>query len=472
MAAIDATVIGIALPAIGRDLHAPLGTLQWVVTGYSLTLASLLLLGGSLGDRFGRRRVFLVGVAWFALASAACAVSGGPTQLIATRMLQGVGGALLTPGSLAILEGSFAPADRSEAIGAWSGLGGVATAAGPLVGGVLIAAASWRWIFLINIPIGAAVLWLSARHVPESKDPDITGRLDVVGALLATMALGGITYALIEGPTRGWGSGTVIASLIAGVGGGALFVVAERRATSPMLPLHLFARRQFAVTNAVTFVVYAGLGGVLFLLPSVLQIVDGYSPLASGAALLPVTLVMLAFSARSGRLAAAIGPRLQMGVGPIVVGGGLALLVLAPRGRSYVTDVLPGVLVLAAGLALTVAPLTATALDSVPDRHAGVASAVNNAVARIGGLIAVAVLPALGGITGSSYLSPRDLSQGFQRAVLIAAVWCGAGGIIGALGIRNPPAPGAGLRVEAPESRIHCALEAPPLDDPRSDRVT
>ncbi len=465
MAAIDATVIGIALPAISRDLHAPLGTLQWVVTGYTLTLASLLLLGGSLGDRFGRKRIFLIGAAWFALASAACALSGGSTQLIVTRMLQGVGGALLTPGSLAILEASFTPQDRSEAIGAWSGLGGVATAAGPLLGGALIAAASWRWIFLINIPLGAVVLWVSSRHVPESRDPDVAGRLDVVGAALATVALGGIAYALIEGPSRGWSSATVVGSIGLGVGGAGLFVLAEHRSLAPMLPLGLFADQQFAVTNAVTFVVYAGLGGVLFLLPSVLQIVDGYSALASGVALLPITVVMLVFSARSGRLATTIGPRLQMGLGPVVVGGGLALLALAPHGSSYVTAVLPGVLVIAAGLAITVAPLTATALNSVPERHAGLASAVNNDVARIGSLIAVAVLPALGGITGESYLSPHALAPGFQRAVLIAASWCVAGGVVGALGIRNPPRTSAGTGAEVVGPHIHCALEATPLGE-------
>jgi EmrB/QacA subfamily drug resistance transporter len=464
MAAIDATVIGIALPAIGRDLHAPLGTLQWVVTGYTLTLASLLLLGGSLGDRFGRRRVFLVGVAWFALASAACAVAGGSGQLIVTRMLQGAGGALLTPGSLAILEASFAVEDRSEAIGAWSGLGGVATAAGPLLGGVLLAAASWRWIFVINVPLGAVVLWVSARHVPESRDPQATGRIDVAGAVLATVALGGVAYGLIEGPSRGWSSPGVVASLLAGAAAGLVFGLAERRASSPMLPLGLFTGRQFAVTNGVTFVVYAGLGGVLFLLPSVLQIADGYSALASGVALLPITVVMLALSARSGRLATAIGPHLQMSVGPVAVGAGLGLLALAPHG-SYLVDVLPGVLVLALGLATTVAPLTATALNSVSERHAGVASAVNNDVARVGSLIAVAVLPALGGISGDSYLDPTALAHGFQRVVLIAGAWCVAGGILAAVGIRNPPRPATPSPTTG-EPRRHCGLEATPLAGP------
>jgi len=463
MAAIDATVIGIALPTIGRDFHASLGTLQWVVTGYTLTLSSLLLLGGSLGDRYGRRRIFMVGVGWFALASAACAASSGSGQLIATRVLQGIGGALLTPGSLAILEASFSPADRGEAIGAWSGLGGVATAAGPLLGGYLITAASWRWIFLINVPVGAMVLVLSARHVPESRDATVAGRIDMEGAALATVALASIAYALIEGPARGWTSGQVLVALAVGLVGALSFGLVEYRSPAPMLPLGLFHNRQFAVTNAVTFVVYAGLGGVLFLLPVVLQVVDHYSPLASGAALLPITVVMLALSAHSGRLAASIGPRLQMSVGPVVVGVGLALLARAPRGSSYATSVLPAVLVIAFGLATTVAPLTATALGAVSESHAGLASAVNNDVARIGGLIAVAVLPALGGISGLSYLHPDSLAHGFQRAVLIAGSWCIAGGVLAAAGIRNPTRGPEPSGAETHEARSHCALEATPL---------
>ena len=463
MAAIDATVIGIALPTIGREFHATLGSLQWVVTGYTLTLASLLLLGGSLGDRYGRRRVFMIGVAWFSLSSAACALSSGSTELIVLRVLQGVGGALLTPGSLAILEASFTRDDRNEAIGAWSGLGGVATAAGPLVGGYLITAASWRWIFVINIPLGLVVLLVSARHVPESHDPSASGRLDVGGAVLATVSLAGVAYGLIEGPARGWSSAAVVASLTVGVFATAAFLLVEARSPAPMLPPGLFAGRQFTVTNAVTFVVYAGLGGVLFLLPVVLQVVNHYSPLESGVALLPITVVMLAFSARSGRLAATIGPRLQMAVGPVVVGVGLALLSRAPASASYATGVLPAVLVTAVGLAITVAPLTATALNSVPERHAGLASAVNNDVARLGGLIAVAVLPALGGITGLSYLHPQTLAHGFRQAVIVAGSWCVAGGVMAAVGIRNPPRDEGTTPAPRAEQFTHCALEATPL---------
>jgi EmrB/QacA subfamily drug resistance transporter len=460
MAAIDATVVGIALPTIGREFHASVGALQWVVTGYTLTLASLLLFGGSLGDHFGRRRVFCVGVAWFAVASAACALAPGTTALIVTRLFQGVGAALLTPGSLAILQASFDREDRGRAIGAWSGLGGVATAAGPLLGGYLIAAASWRWIFLINIPVGALVLLLSVRHVPESRDPTAGRGLDVPGAVLATAALGGITFGLIEGPARGWGSAPALA-LVAGAVCAAAFVAIERRSRSPMLPLAVFRSRQFTVTNAVTFIVYAALGGALFLLPVELQVVDGYTPLESGVALLPLTVVMLLLSARSGRLASRIGPRLQMSVGPVVVGGGLALLARSTTDSSYPSGVLPAVLVFGLGLAITVAPLTTTALGAVPDEHAGLASAVNNDVARVGSLIAVAVLPALAGISGSSYLHPAQLASGFRTAVLIAAVMCAAGGVIAAIGIRNP-APGPVPEPERVEC-LHCALDATPV---------
>jgi EmrB/QacA subfamily drug resistance transporter len=467
MASIDATVVGIAVPTIGRQFHASVGTLQWVVTGYTLSLAALLLLGGSLGDHFGRRRVFMIGVVWFALSSAACALAVGSTMLIITRVLQGVGAALLTPGSLAILQSSFDPDDRGAAIGAWSGLGGVAAAAGPLLGGYLIAVASWRWIFLINVPLGAAVLVLSARHVPESFDPTVGRHIDVAGAVLATAALAGVTYGLIEGPSTGWTAPAVVAMLSLGVGAAAAFIVVERRSRAPMLPLGVFRRRQFTVTNAVTFIVYAALGGVLFLLPVQLQVVDHYSPLQSGVALLPLTLVMLALSARSGRLASRIGPRLQMAIGPVVVGAGLALLARTTVDSSYVTGVLPAVLLFGLGLAITVAPLTATALAAVPAQHAGLASAVNNDVARVGSLIAVAVLPAVAGIQGTSYLHPAALSHGFRTAVFVAAILCVAGGVLAAVGITNPdPRPSEADTPPAPtepDECFHCALDGSPL---------
>ena len=462
IAALDATVVNIALPTIGREFHTGVAALQWVMTGYTLTLAAFLLVGGSLGDRFGRRRVYSIGIVWFAFASAACGFAPSATFLIVTRVLQGIGAALLTPGSLAILEASFRPADRSGAIGAWSGLGGVATAAGPLLGGYLITAASWRWIFFINLPIAAFVVALGARHVPESRDPNATGTIDYAGAVAGVVFLTGITFAFIEAPTLGWTAPSVVAMASIGGVGLVAFLVRELRAENPMLPLGIFRVRQFAATNAVTFIVYAALSGATFLLPVALQVVSGYSPLASGLAFLPLTFIMLALSARSGRLAARIGPRLQMSVGPVVVGAGLALLTLVTQGTSYVIYVLPAVLVFGLGLAITVAPLTATAMNSAPAEHSGIASAVNNDVARFGGLLAVAVLPALAGITGTAYLHPDALAAGFRMAVLISAALCGAGGVLAAFTITNPPHARRPTAAPAAEC-LHCGWEAPPL---------
>jgi EmrB/QacA subfamily drug resistance transporter len=375
------------------------------------------------------------------------------------RVLQGVGAALLVPGSLAIIEASFAPDDRSRAIGAWSGLGGVATAAGPLLGGYLIRAVSWRTIFLINLPLAAAVLVVAARHVPESRDESAAGPVDLTGAGLAVVSLGALTYGLIEGPAAGWASGTVIAALVVGAGAGGAFLVAEQRSGAPMLPLWVFRLRQFTATNGVTLLVYAALGGALFLLPVELQIVDHYSALGAGLALLPLTFVMLLLSARSGRLAARIGPRLQMSTGPLIVAAGLALLARTDGNSSYVGAVLPAVLVFGFGLAVTVAPLTATALDAVAAERSGMASAVNNDVARLGGLVAVAVLPAMAGIGGRAYLHPASMGAGFRSAVFISAGWCAAGGVLAFVGIRNPGVQSA----PAPGACRHCALDAPPL---------
>lgn len=465
MAAIDATVVGIALPTIGRDFHTTLATLQWVVTGYTLTLGSLLLVGGTLGDRYGRRRLFTVGVVWFVATSAAAGVAPDAGVLVVMRVLQGVGAALLTPGSLAIIQASFVPDDTGEAIGAWSGLSGLANAAGPLVGGYLIVAASWRWIFFLNLPLGAVVLVLTARHVPESVDPAATGRPDLAGGALAVLGLGGLAYGLIDGPQSGWSDPAVVAALAAGLGALAGLVVAERVASAPMLPPWLFRRRQFVAANAVTFVVYAALGGALFLLPVALQVVDGYSPLESGVALVPVTVLMLVLSARSGRLAAAIGPRLQMSVGPLLVGAGLVLLTRLVGDRWYPTGVLPGMAVFGLGLAVTVAPLTATAIGAVPPEHAGLSSAVNNAVARVGGLIAVAVLPAVGGIVGRSYLHPAALAAGFRTTLWVAAAACAVGGGLAAAGIRNPPQEASGASGRPARPYRYCALEGPPPAD-------
>ena len=463
IAALDATVVDIALPAIGREFHVGVGALQWVMAGYSLALAAFLLIGGSLGDRFGRRRVYLIGVVWFTLASAACGFAPTAGFLIATRVLQGAGAALLAPGSLAILEASFVPADRGRAIGAWSGLSGVAVAAGPLIGGCLISAGSWRWIFFINVPVAAAVVALGARHVPESRDPGATGKIDYAGAAAAVVLLTGVTSAFIEAPALGWTSPVVLTMAAAAAAGLAAFLLREHTAATPMLPLGIFRVRQFAATNAVTLTVYGALAGATFLLPAELQVGSGYSPLASGLALLPLTVIMLMLSARSGRLAARIGPRLQMSVGPIVTGAGLALLTAATNRSGYALHVLPAVIVLALGLAITDAPLTATAMDSAPAQHSGIASAVNNDAARFGGLLALAALPPLAGITGADYTHPDALAAGFRTAVLIAGAVCAAGGLLAALTITNPPRVPRPAGAPLPAACLHCGLEAPPL---------
>jgi EmrB/QacA subfamily drug resistance transporter len=393
-----------------------------------LSLAGLLLLGGALGDYFGRRRVFVVGVVWFAAASLLCGTAPSSGVLVAARILQGVGGALLTPGSLAILEATFAPEDRSRAIGAWSGFGGVASAIGPFLGGWLIEAVSWRLVFFINLPLAVAVVAIAVRHVPESRDETVSGRLDYPGAALITLGLTGLTFGLIRAGSAGWTAPAVLGALAGGVVLLGLFLVVEARTPHPMLPLGLFRSRQFSAANAVTFVVYAALAGGLFLLPVELQVVAGYSPIASGAALLPVTFIMLALSERSGALATRIGPRLQMSLGPMVIAAGMVMLTqIGPTG-TYLTTVLPGVVVYGLGLAINVAPLTSTVLAAAPAEHAGIASAVNNDVARTAGLIAVAVLPVAAGITGTAYLDPVRLDRGFTTALLIAAALCAAGG--------------------------------------------
>jgi EmrB/QacA subfamily drug resistance transporter len=465
IAALDSTVVNIALPAIGRDFHASVASLQWVVDGYTLPLAGLLLLGGALGDVYGRRKIFLIGTVWFALASLGCGLAPNAGFLIAARAVQGAGAALLTPGSLAILQASFAPGDRSKAIGAWSGLGGVATAIGPFLGGWLIGAVSWRLVFFINLPVAVAVLLIASRHVPESRAPGPPQPLDVAGALTISLALAGLTYGLIGASADGWTSPAVLTSLLAGAALFAAFCVVEVRGRHPMLPLSIFRARQFSAANAVTFVDYAALGGALFLVPVVLQEVSGYSALEAGMALLPLTAIMLLLSARSAALAARIGPRLQMTAGPLLIAAGMALFARVGGNGDYLTQVLPAVLVLGLGLAANVAPLTATALSAAPAEHSGIASAVNNDVARAAGLIAVAVLPALAGLTGTAYLHPATLTRGFHVAVLIGAAVAAAGGLLAAVTIRNPPRVAGGgdnARADGLDS-LHCALDAPPL---------
>ncbi|MET3807042.1 EmrB/QacA subfamily drug resistance transporter [Nakamurella sp. UYEF19] len=445
LAQLDGTVVNVALPRIGTDLHAGLTSLQWTLNAYTLALSGLLLLGGSLGDRLGRRRIYVIGVVWFTIASVLCGAAPNATVLVIMRALQGVGAALLTPGSLAILQAVFRKEDRATAVGAWSGLGGVATALGPVLGGVLVGVAPWGWrlVFLINIPLAIVVVFTAQKYIPETRDEQATGKLDVVGAVLASLGLAGLVYGLTEGPAQGWPTVVVAATAIGAVLLVA-FVLFERRHPDPLLPLSLFAVRQFTAANLVTFAVYAALSGGLFLLPVQLQVVSGFSPVAAGSSLLPLTLVMLLLSARGGALAQRIGPRWPMTIGPIIAGVGIAMFAGLDADSGYLGGVLPAVLVFAVGLSATVAPLTSSVLAAAPDHLTGVASAVNNDVARIAGLLAVAVLPALAGITPAAYADPALLSIGFHRAVLIAGALCALGGVLAFFtvsdaGLRTPP---------------------------------
>ncbi len=433
VAFLDGTVVNAALPAISRDLHADLGDLQWVLTGYLLTLGSLLVLGGSLGDRYGRRRIFQIGLVGFAATSVLCAIAPDTGSLIAARCVQGVAAALLVPNSLAMVSASFHVDDRGRAIGAWAGLGGIATAVGPFLGGWLIDSVSWRWVFVINLPIAAAAYAIVARHVPESRDEHAAAHLDLVGSTLLTLGLAGLVYSLIEGPGNGWGE-LAVACGVGGVLALAAFGVVEMRRAHPMVPLGIFKSRQFSGANGVTFVVYAAMGAVTFLLVVHLQTDLGYSALEAGASLLPITACMLLLSARAGALAQRIGPRWPMTIGPLVVGAGMALLGRVDPGTSYWTTVFPATIVLGLGLSLTVAPLTATVLGAVEDAHAGIASAINNSVARIAGLLAVAVLPAAAGLTGTQGL---DLDAGFARAMNISALLAVIGGVVACFTIRR-----------------------------------
>lgn len=455
VAMLDSTVVNIALPAIADDLNAGMAGLQWTVNAYTLTLAGLILLGGALGDRFGRRRLFVIGVIWFALASALCAAAPTVEVLVAARALQGVGGALLTPGSLAIIQSSFTPYDRPRAVGAWAGLGGVAGAVGPFLGGWLVDVAGWRWVFLINLPLAAITVAVALRHVPESAgeqdEPDQpVRRFDVLGAALAAIALTGITYALTELPA-GRVDLLIISSAVIGVVTAVWFVVIERRRTHrtagprAMLPVDVFGSRQFTAINLVTLVVYGGLSLMMFLLVVHLQLVGGFSPIAAGAALLPVTILMLLLSARAGALAQRIGPKPLMAVGLVVGAAGTLWMARIGPGASYVLDVLLPVTIFGIGLTAVVAPLTATVLATADDRHAGIASGVNNAVARAAGLLAVAAVPPAVGLTGNAVDDPTVFAAGFSTAMIVSAALLLAGAVICLIAIRgNVLRPAAG----------------------------
>jgi len=427
MAFLDGSIVSLALPAIDRELDAGVVGLQWTVNGYTLTLAALILVGGSLGDRLGRRRIFIVGVTWFALASILCAAAPSIEVLVAARALQGIGGALLTPGSLAIISASIDPADRGRAIGVWAGLAGVTTAIGPLVGGWLVDTVGWRWVFWMNIPLALAIVVISFRHVPETKGSQ--ERIDVGGAVLTVASLTFLTYGLVA---QQW------LPSIAGVAILIAFVLHQRRTPHALVPLELFADRVFTAANICTFAIYGALTGVFFLLVLQLQYVSGYSPLEAGLATLPPTILMLLFSARAGALGQRLGPRWPMTFGPFIMALGLLLYLRIDGDPHFVLDVLGGGVVFGIGLTLLVAPLTTAVLASAPADQTGIASGINNAVARTAGLIAVAALPPIAGIAGSDFASPEVFSPGFRTGTLICAAMLAVAGLLAAALIQKP----------------------------------
>jgi EmrB/QacA subfamily drug resistance transporter len=430
---LDSTVVNVALPPIQHDLGGGLAAQQWIVDAYLLTLGSLILVGGSLGDIFGAFRLFSIGVTTFGLASALCAVAPTANTLIVFRGLQGVAGAILAPASLALITGTFSGAARGAAIGTWTAWSGISTVIGPLLGGWLIGISSWRVIFLLNVPIAVGTLAVALAKLPRHQHRKEGARVDVAGGLLCAAALGGIVLGFIEQPQRGWGDVVVTGGLAGGTALLAAFVAWEMHAAQPMLPLRLFAMRNFSVTNIETFAVYGGLSTWGFFLALFLQQIAGYSPFRAGLASVPVTIVMFALSRYAGRFSMQYGPRIFMAAGPLIAGASTLALARLPVQPSYWTDLLPSLIGFAFGLTLTVAPLTTTVLSDAGPGDAGVASGVNNAVARVAGLVSIAVV-GIAAASGSGQLT----AHGFHVAMLITGVLICTGGAIGAAGIRNP----------------------------------
>ena len=449
---LDGTVVNVALPAIRDDLDTGLAAQQWIVEAYLLTLGSLLLVGGSLGDRLGRRRVFMAGLAAFGVLSALCALAPTPELLIVARGLQGAAGSLLVPSSLALITAIFPADERGSAIGTWTAWTGIAFVLGPLGGGALIEFVSWRWIFAINVPLVLATLW-TARELPESRDEEMAGRIDYLGAVLVSLGLAGPVFALIEQPNYGWESPLVFVPMVVGILLLGAFVWHEDRTPHPMLPLRLFRARNFAVGNLATLLIYGGLGAATFFVTIFLQQVAGYSPIAAGLSLVPITACMWTLSRRFGALSDRIGPRLLMGCGPLVAGLGLIWMGQLDADVNYWTDLLPAVIVFGLGLSATVAPLTNTVLGAVPQHHAGLASGVNNQISRVAALLAIAVIglvvaarfeaelgsdtvPPLSG--GSPAIVDASVTA-FAAGMMVAGVLVMIGGAISLLGIVNPP---------------------------------
>jgi len=439
VATLDGTIVNVALPSIERDLGGGLPSQQWVSNAYLLALGSLILIGGSLGDIYGQRRIFAIGVTAFGVLSLACAVAPTIQVLIVMRALQGGAGALLTPSSLAIIVAAFPERERGAAIGTWTAWGGIAAIVGPLAGGLIVDQTSWRWIFAINVPLVAATLALIFAGVPRAAH--VAARsVDFVGAGLCVLGLGGVVFALIEQPRYGWSSPVIWLPLAGGVVSFAAFVLYESRVSQPMLKLDLFRRRNFSVANAETLTMYGGLSILFFFLVIFLQQVAGYTALQAGLSTVPVTVIMFALSRRFGALADRYGARLFMGAGPLIASAGILLFLRTGMDTSYVRVLLPALLVFSVGLSMTVAPLTATVLADADQSDAGIASAINNAIARVAGLVGISVIGVVvaGTLVGDTFEANSQSVRAFHEAVVICAVLVAAGGVLGALGIVNP----------------------------------